>query len=87
MLMGLLMAKGTDMNTSSTKAPARRMSLRRQLALMAQSDAEERATRPDGVVTPGVGWDYERVRAIRVRLGLAPVEQPATDDVAHMIDC
>jgi hypothetical protein len=74
------------MNTSNTKAPTRRMSLRRQLALMAQADAEERATRPAGVVTPGVGWDYERVRAIRVRLGLAPVEQPATDDVAHMID-
>lgn len=76
------------MNTSSTKAPARRMSLRRQLALMAQADAEECATRPAGIVTPGTGSDVERVRAIRVRLGLEPAERPAaTDDCADMIDC
>lgn len=62
----------------------RPMSVRRQLALLAQMDDEERATRPAGVVTPGVGSDTARVQAIRVRLGLPTVS--ASDDDADLID-
>jgi hypothetical protein len=67
-----------------TTTTPRRMSVRRQVALLAQLDAQERATRPAGIVTPGAGSDMPRVNAIRERLGL-PVASPSTDD-ADLID-
>jgi hypothetical protein len=62
-----------------TTTTPRRMSVRRQMALLAQLDAQERATRPACVVTPGAGSDMPRVNAIRERLGL-PVANPNLDD-------
>lgn len=51
-----------------------------------QFSDEERSTRPAGVVTPGAGWDYDRVRALRSKYGL-PVARPAADvDDADLID-
>lgn len=67
----------------------RGVSRSRMAVRMQQFLAEERATRPDGIVTAGIGDDAQRLTRLREKHGLPqpqPVRPAAGVDDADMID-